>query len=92
MQASDAAPSACRDAAPSACRATSTGATSWPRTRRCAADSASACGHLKGVGIGFTHETTEGYLSSLELTPGWRVENVDTPDGFAGALATAAAS
>jgi 4'-phosphopantetheinyl transferase len=48
--------------------------------------------YLKGVGIGFTHETTEGYLSSLELTPGWRVENVDTPDGFAGAVATAAAS
>jgi 4'-phosphopantetheinyl transferase len=46
--------------------------------------------YLKGVGIGFAHGTTEGYLSSLESTPGWRVENVDTPDGFAGAVATSA--
>jgi 4'-phosphopantetheinyl transferase len=44
--------------------------------------------YLKGVGIGLAHETTEGYLSSLESTPGWRVENVDAPDGFAGAVAT----
>ncbi len=45
--------------------------------------------YLKGLGIGFGHETTEGYLSSLEHTPGWRVENVDAPEGFAAAVATA---
>jgi 4'-phosphopantetheinyl transferase len=46
--------------------------------------------YLKGVGIGFSHEATEGYLSSLESTPGWRVENIETPEGFAGAVATTA--
>ncbi|HWD70347.1 MAG TPA: 4'-phosphopantetheinyl transferase superfamily protein [Solirubrobacteraceae bacterium] len=46
--------------------------------------------YLKGVGIGLAHDTTEGYLSSLESTPGWRVANVETPDGFAGAVATTA--
>ncbi len=45
--------------------------------------------YLKGLGVGFGHETTEGYLSSLEHTPGWRVENIDAPDGFAAAVATA---
>ena len=44
--------------------------------------------YLKGLGIGFVHESTEGYLSSLELTPGWRVENIEAPEGFAGAVAT----
>ena len=46
--------------------------------------------YLKGVGVGLAHSATEGYLSSLESTPGWRVENVETPDGFAGAVATTA--
>jgi len=46
--------------------------------------------YLKGLGVGFGHETTEGYLSSLEHTPGWHVENIDAPDGFAAAVATAA--
>jgi 4'-phosphopantetheinyl transferase len=44
--------------------------------------------YLKGLGVGFGHETTEGYLSSLEHTPGWRVENIDAPGGFAAAVAT----
>ena len=46
--------------------------------------------YLKGLGVGFGHETTEGYLSSLEHTPGWRVENIDAPEGFAAAVARAA--
>jgi len=46
--------------------------------------------YLKGVGIGLEHEATEGYLESLECTPGWRVENIDAPEGFAGAVATSA--
>lgn len=46
--------------------------------------------YLKALGIGFGHETTEGYLSSLEHTPGWRVENIDAPAGFAAALARCA--
>lgn len=46
--------------------------------------------YLKARGIGFRHETTEGYLSSLEHTPGWRVENIDAPAGFAAALALCA--
>jgi 4'-phosphopantetheinyl transferase len=45
--------------------------------------------YLKGLGVGFGHEMTEGYLSSLEHTPGWRVENIDAPEGFAAAVATA---
>ena len=44
--------------------------------------------YLKGLGIGFAHESTEGYLSSLELTPGWHVENIEAPEGFAGAVAS----
>lgn len=48
--------------------------------------------YLKGVGIGLAHDATEGYLSSLESTPGWRVENVEMPDGFAAAVATSAAA
>jgi 4'-phosphopantetheinyl transferase len=44
--------------------------------------------YLKALGVGFAHDSTEGYLASLESTPGWRVENVETPDGFAGAVAT----
>ena len=48
--------------------------------------------YLKGLGVGFAHDSTEGYLSSLERTPGWHVANIDTPAGFAGAVATAAAS
>ncbi|MGH2835999.1 MAG: 4'-phosphopantetheinyl transferase family protein [Solirubrobacteraceae bacterium] len=46
--------------------------------------------YLKGIGVGFAHESTAGYLWSLERTPGWCVENIDAPDGFAGAVATAA--
>ncbi len=46
--------------------------------------------YLKGLGVGFGHDSTEGYLASLESTPGWHVENIDTPDGFAGAVATSA--
>ena len=45
--------------------------------------------YLKGLGVGFGHDTTEGYLSSLEHTPGWRVQNIDAPDGFAAAVAAA---
>jgi 4'-phosphopantetheinyl transferase len=47
--------------------------------------------YLKGMGVGLEHEATEGYLASLERTPGWRVENIDAPEGFAGAVATSAA-
>jgi 4'-phosphopantetheinyl transferase len=46
--------------------------------------------YLKGVGIGLEHEATEGYLSSLEHTPGWDVANIDAPVGFAGAVASSA--
>jgi 4'-phosphopantetheinyl transferase len=46
--------------------------------------------YLKGLGVGLTHDSTEGYLSSLERTPGWHVANIDAPAGFAGAVATAA--
>ena len=46
--------------------------------------------YLKGLGVGFTHESTESYLGSLERTPGWRVQNIEAPSGFAGAVATAA--
>lgn len=45
--------------------------------------------YLKGLGVGFGHETTEGYLSSLEHTPGWQVDNIDAPPGFAAAVARA---
>jgi 4'-phosphopantetheinyl transferase len=47
--------------------------------------------YLKGIGVGLTHDSTEGYLSSLERTPGWHVANVETPAGFAGAVAAASA-
>lgn len=45
--------------------------------------------YLKGLGVGFGHDTTEGYLSSLEHTPGWQVDNIDAPAGFAAAVARA---
>lgn len=45
--------------------------------------------YLKALGVGLAHESTEGYLASIELTPGWRVENIETPEGFAAAVATA---
>lgn len=44
--------------------------------------------YLKGLGVGFVHETTDSYLASPESTPGWHVENVDAPPGFAAAVAT----
>ena len=44
--------------------------------------------YLKGLGVGFVHETTEGYLASPESTPGWHVENIEAPTGFAAAVAT----
>ena len=47
--------------------------------------------YLKGLGVGLAHDSTEGYISSLERTPGWHVTNIDAPAGFAGAVATAAA-
>jgi 4'-phosphopantetheinyl transferase len=47
--------------------------------------------YLKGLGVGLTHDSTEGYLSSLERTPGWHVTNIETPYGFAAAVATEAA-
>jgi 4'-phosphopantetheinyl transferase len=43
--------------------------------------------YLKGLGVGLAHDSTEGYIASLESTPGWNVANVETPDGFAGAVA-----
>ena len=46
--------------------------------------------YLKALGVGLVHESTEGYLASVELTPGWRVENIEAPAGFAAAVATAA--
>jgi 4'-phosphopantetheinyl transferase len=45
--------------------------------------------YLKGLGVGLEHDSTEGYLSSLERTPGWHVTNIDAPVGFAGAVAAA---
>jgi 4'-phosphopantetheinyl transferase len=45
--------------------------------------------YLKGLGVGLAHDSTEGYLSSLERTPGWHVTNIDAPTGFAGAVAAA---
>lgn len=45
--------------------------------------------YLKGLGVGFRHETTESYLASPECTPGWHVDNISVPTGFAGAVATA---
>jgi len=44
--------------------------------------------YLKALGVGLTHESTESYLGSLESTPGWRVQNIEAPTGFAGAVAT----
>lgn len=46
--------------------------------------------YLKGLGVGLAHDSTVGYISSLERTPGWNVTNIDAPAGFAGAVATAA--
>ncbi len=48
--------------------------------------------YLKGLGVGLAHDSTEGYLSSLERTPGWHVTNIDAPTGFAGAVAAADAA
>lgn len=45
--------------------------------------------YLKALGVGLAHESTEGYLASLERTPGWHVANVEAPAGFAAAVATA---